>query len=77
MDSVVVSVRIKSETKMALEKDGVDVEKAVKDFLVQRAAQIELKKTVERMARSIKKNVKPSKKGFAVRSVREDRDAAH
>lgn len=75
MDSVVVSVRIKSETKRALEKDGIDVEKAVKEFLNQRAAQIELRETVERMARSIRKNVKPSKKGFAVKSVREDRDA--
>lgn len=70
-----ISVRIKSETKRALEKDGIDVEKAVKEFLNQRAAQIELRETVERMARSIRKNVKPSKKGFAVKSVREDRDA--
>jgi len=75
MESVVISVRIKSETKRALEKDGIDVEKAVKEFLNQRAAQIELRETVERMARSIRKNVKPSKKGFAVKSVREDRDA--
>lgn len=75
MESVVISVRIKSETKRALEKNGIDVEKAVKEFLNQRAAQIELRETVDRMARSIRKNVKPSKKGFAVKSVREDRDA--
>lgn len=76
MDSVVVSVRIKRETKESLEREGIDVEKTVKDFLIQRAAQIKLRKTVERLARSIKRNVKPSKRGFAVKSVREDRDAA-
>jgi len=78
MDSVVVSVRIKKELKAKLEKEGIDVEKAVKDYLAQRAAQIELKKVIERAAEILKSDkVKPSKKGWALRTVRYDRYVAH
>lgn len=75
MDSMVISVRVKKELKHKLESEGIDVEKAVKDYLNQRAAQIELKSSVVRLRQIIAKNVKPSKKGFAVHSVREDRNA--
>ena len=56
---------------------GVNVEEAVKDFLNNRAAQIELRKTIERLKKVVERNVKASKKGFALRAVREDRRAAH
>lgn len=75
MDSMVISVRVKKELKNTLENEGIDVEKAIKDYLTQRAAQIELKKTVGRLKALIGKNVKPSKKGFAISSIREDRNA--
>ena len=77
MDSVVISVRVKKDTKTKLEREGINVEKSIKDFLVQRAAQLELKKTIDRLVHVIEKEVKPSKKGFAVRSIREDRHVAH
>lgn len=77
MDSVVISVRIKKNTKAKLEKEGIDVESSVKEFLAQKASQIELKKKIEALKRIVEKNVKPSKKGFAVKSVRQDRYAAH
>ncbi len=77
MDSVVVSVRIKKAVKLELEKEGIDVESAVKEYLVNRAAQLQWKKAVERMTKIIKTKVKPSKEGFAVKSIREDRDVVH
>lgn len=77
VDSVVISVRVKEEIKSKLEKEGIDVEKSVKEFLMQRAMQIDLKKTITRLAKDIERNVKPSKRGFAVKSIREDRDVAH
>ncbi len=77
MDSVVVSVRVKKETKAKLEKEGINVDKLIKEFLMQRASQIELKRAIRRLKHVIEKNVKPSKRGFSVKSVREDRYAAH
>lgn len=77
MDSVVVSVRIKKGTKLMLEKEGIDVEKSVKDFLTNRALQIELKRRIKSLTAIIEKNVKPSKAGFAVKSIREDRYVTH
>lgn len=75
MDSMVISVRVKKELRHKLEREGIDVEKAVKDYLNQRAAQIELRRSIGKLRGIIAKDVKPSKKGFAVHSVREDRNA--
>ncbi len=77
MESVVVSVRIKKDTKAKLENEGVDVEEVVKEFLNNRAAQIELRKSINKLKKIVEKEVKASKKGFSVRSVREDRRAAN
>lgn len=77
MESVVVSVRIRSTTKRTLEKEGIDVQNEIKEFLDHRASQIELKEAIGRMKKIIATRVKPSKKGFAVKSIREDRDEAH
>ncbi len=78
MDSVVVSVRIKRETKTNLEHAGINLEESIREFIAQKEAFIKLKKTVERLSRAIReKEIKPSKSGFAANSVRGDRDAAH
>ncbi len=77
MDSVVISVRVRKDMKERLEQEGIDVEKSIRDFLAQKSAQIELRRTIKRLSRIIDKNVKPSKRGFSVKSVREDRHAAH
>ncbi len=74
-DSTVVSVRVKKGVKRSLEREGIDVESAVKEYLNQRARQIELRKSISKLSNLIEKGVKPSKKGFAVHSIREDRDA--
>jgi hypothetical protein len=76
MDSVVVSVRIKKATKMKLEREGVDIQKEIKELIDRKAAQANLKGGMAQI-KELMKDVKPSKKGFAVRSVRWDRDYAH
>lgn len=77
MESVVVSVRLEKNIKERLEKEGIDLPYEFKKYVQRRIALLELQKTVKELTITIKKNVKPSEKGFAVRSVREDRDAAH
>jgi hypothetical protein len=77
MDSVVISVRVKKETKAKLEGEGIDVQESIKEFLLQRASQIELREKIKKLESIISKRVKASKRGFGVESVREDRYAAH
>jgi len=77
MESVVISVRVKKETKAKLEEEGIDVERSVKEFLAQKALQIELREKIKRLKAIVEKSVKASRKGFAVKSIREDRYAAH
>jgi hypothetical protein len=78
MDSVVVSIRIKKDLKATLEKEGIDVEQDVKEYLNQKAKRIALRKTIERATQILKSNkVKPSKKGWAVRTIRHDRYVVH
>jgi hypothetical protein len=51
--------------------------KRARKYLEDLAWRAEAKRTVEEMAEIIKKYSKPSKAGFAVKSIRGDRDAAH
>lgn len=77
MDSVVVSVRIKSAIKRKLEDEGIDVQTEIKEYLTQRASQLEMKGALDRIEKIIREGSKPSKSGFAVKSIREDRNADH
>ena len=77
MESVVVSVRLERGIKERLDKEGIDLSYEFKKYVKRRIALLELRKTVKELTVLIKKNAKPSPKGFAVKSVREDRDAAH
>ena len=77
MGSEVISVRVASEAKRALEREGIDVSYEFKEYVKRRIALLKLKKTIRELKVIIEKNVKPSEKGFAVKSIREDRDAGH
>lgn len=77
MESVVISVRVRKEVKTKLEEEGIDVQSEVKMFLEHRASQSQLKEALDRIEKILKKHSKPSKKGFAVKSIREDRSADH
>lgn len=77
MDSVVVSVRLDKEIKEKLDEEGIDLPYEFKKYIKRRIALMELKDTVKKIRAIIEKDVKPSKKGFAVKSVREDRYGGH
>ncbi|MFZ8848931.1 MAG: VapB-type antitoxin [Thermoproteota archaeon] len=72
--STVVSVRIKKEIKELLEKENVNINEEVKKFLEELASKIKMRKYVAEWDK-ILENVKPSEKGFAERSIREDRES--
>jgi siroheme synthase (precorrin-2 oxidase/ferrochelatase) len=72
--STVVSVRIKKEIKELLEKENVNINEEVKRFLEELASKIKMKKYIAEWDK-ILENVKPSEKGFAERSIREDRES--
>jgi hypothetical protein len=71
--SVVISVRVPEEVKKILEENGVDIAEEVRKHLEELAWKIKIRKFVEKWD-EILKNVKPSEPGFAVKSIREDRE---
>ena len=75
--SEVVSVRIKKETKEALERSGIDISVATRSYLEKLAWKAQRKQSLRELHRLIEKDVKPSRKGFSTASIREDRDSAH
>ncbi|MGQ9469578.1 MAG: VapB-type antitoxin [Nitrososphaerales archaeon] len=72
--STVISVRVRKEIKEELEKAGVDVAEEIKEKLEELAWKVRTKRQVERWNKILNR-VKPSEKGFSVKSVREDRES--
>ncbi len=73
MMSEVVSVRVKREIKELLEREGVDIGAAVRNYLEEMAWRIKVKRGLERLDEMLKE-MPPAPRGFSARSVREDRD---
>ncbi|MEM3055322.1 MAG: VapB-type antitoxin [Candidatus Bathyarchaeia archaeon] len=69
-----VAVCIKKEIKETLERAGVNILEAVKNHLEELYWKIRLKEETEAL-RKILEKVKPSERGFAEKSVREDRES--
>jgi len=72
--STVISVRIRKELKEELERAGINVVEEVKKRLEELAWKLIIKRQVNKWDK-ILSNVKPSMKGFSVKSVREDRES--
>lgn len=72
--SVVVRVKIKKETKEALERIGIDISLATRAYLEKLAWKSRRKKNLRELHRLIEKMVAPSRKAFSVASIREDRN---
>jgi antitoxin component of RelBE/YafQ-DinJ toxin-antitoxin module len=72
--STVISVRIRREIKEILEESGVDISEEVRRFLEELAWRVKTRKFIEHW-NELLKDVKPSEKGFSVKSVREDRES--
>jgi len=74
VQTVVVTIRIKNEVKETLEKAGVNIQGVIREELEGLAWKIQLGEETEKM-RKLVERVKPSEKGFAARSVRDDRES--
>lgn len=71
--SAVISVRVREEVKRILERSGIDVGEEVRRFLEELAWKVKIRDYVSKWD-DLLRDVKPSEKGFSVRSVREDRE---
>lgn len=69
-----IAVRVRKEVKEALEEAGVNISEVVRRHLEELFWRLRLKEEMETM-RKILENVKPSERGFAEESVREDRES--
>ncbi len=74
VQTTVITTRIKKEIKDVLEKAGINIPSVIKAYLEDLAWKLQLSVETERM-RKLLENVKPSEKGFAEKSVREDRES--
>ncbi len=70
----VVSVRVDDKVKRKLEAAGVDVASEVRRHLEELAWKEELKERLARLDKTLK-DMPPARKGFAAKSVREDRES--
>ncbi len=77
METEVVSIRIKKSVKDTLKKAGLDINEEVKKYLDELVWKIESARHLQHARKIIETKVKPSKPGFAVKSIREDRDEGH
>ena len=72
--STVVTVRIRREVKEILERGSINISKVVKEFLEELAWKIKVEETLNKLDKLLEK-MPPTLKGYAVKSVREDRDS--
>jgi len=72
--TVVISVRVSEEVKRELEEAGINIAEAVREYLEELAWKARVKRTIKKWDELLV-GVEPSEKGFAARSVREDRDS--
>lgn len=77
MESEVASIRLKKGTVQRLRKLGINVSDETRKFLEELAWKTDARKTIQEIERTILKNSRRSQRGFAVKSVREDRDVDH
>jgi antitoxin component of RelBE/YafQ-DinJ toxin-antitoxin module len=74
VQTTVITTRIKKEIKEVLERAGINIPTVIKTYLEELAWKLQLSVETEEM-RKLLENVKPSEKGFAEKSVREDRES--
>jgi len=70
----VISVRIKEEIREELEKHGIDISQEIKKFLEELYIKVKAKEYVNKWIKELK-DIKPSEKGFSIKSIREDRES--
>jgi hypothetical protein len=71
----VVSTRTSKKDRETLRRVGINVSAESRKHLEQVAAKIRAEKSLEGLSKTIKQMMPPAKRGFAARSVREDRES--
>jgi len=71
--TTVITTRIRREVKEILERAGINISAAIRAHLEELAWKIQLREEIENM-RALLEDVKPSERGFAEKTVREDRE---
>ncbi len=77
MESEVISIRIRKGASSRLRKLGINSSRKARDYLENLAWKEDAKRTIDELTELVKAHSKPSKAGFAVESIREDRYEAH
>lgn len=77
MESEVISIRVREGTAERLRKLGINSSEKAREYLEDLAWKADAKKTLNELEALVKKHSKPSKAGFALKSIREDRYATH
>ncbi len=72
-----MSIRIKKGTAKRLKRLGINSSRRAREYLEDLAWKAEAKRTIDELEELVKRTSKPSKAGFALKSIREDRDEAH
>jgi len=72
--SEVISVRVRKDIKKSLEEGGIDVSEAVRKYLEELAWKARVKESLKSLDKLLEE-MPPASKGFAAKSVREDRDS--
>ncbi|MHB8361003.1 MAG: VapB-type antitoxin [Thermoplasmataceae archaeon] len=73
----VISVRLKKGTMEKLRNLGIHPSVEVRKYLEDLAWKKDVRNTIDKLELMIQQHSKPSEAGFAVRSIREDRDEGH
>ncbi|MCL6090639.1 MAG: VapB-type antitoxin [Candidatus Thermoplasmatota archaeon] len=76
-ENEVISVRLKKGTREKLKNLGINPSEEVRKYLEDLAWKKDARNTIDKLELMIQKHSKPSETGFAVKSIREDRDEGH
>ena len=76
-ENEVISVRLKKGTMEKLRNLGIHPSEEVRKYLEDLAWKKDVRNTIDKLELMIRQYSKPSETGFAVKSIREDRDDGH
>ncbi len=77
MGSEVISIRVRKGTAQRLRRLRINSSRKARSYLESLVWKEEAKQTIAELEAMVKKHSKPSKAGFTIASIREDRNEAH
>ncbi len=76
-ENEVISVRLRKGTREKLKNLGINPSEEVRKFLEDLVWKKDVRNTIDKLELMIQEHSRPSETGFAVKSIREDRDEGH